>query len=75
MDSTQVMIHVRFAPDGTVMEIGERPGGVAPQACFAHLSRNTQNCYQALSGGRGIFRLTREQVESLKQPYAVKESA
>lgn len=75
MDSIQVLIHVRFAPDGTVMEIGERPKGVAAQEWFGHLSRNTQNSYQVLSGGRGIFRLTREQVDGLKQPWLAKESA
>lgn len=73
MDSIQVLIHVRFAPDGTVMEIGERPKEVAAQEWFGHLSRNTQNSYQVLSGGRGIFRLTREQMENLKQPWQAKE--
>ena len=29
--STDVMIHVRFAPDGTVTEIGERPAGCTAQ--------------------------------------------
>jgi len=51
------------------MEIGERPSGATAQEWFAHLSRNTQNCYQVLAGGRGIFRLNREQVEGLKQPW------
>jgi hypothetical protein len=74
MDSNQIMIHVRFAPDGTVTEIGERPTGITAQEWFNHLSRNTQNGYQALSGGRGIFRLPREQVEACKRLSAVKES-
>ncbi|MEW6682492.1 MAG: hypothetical protein AB1451_06165 [Nitrospirota bacterium] len=75
MDSNQIMIHVRFAPDGTVKEIGERPPGITAQEWFNHLSRNTQNCYQIFSGGRGIFRLTREQVEACKGLSAVKEPA
>ena len=65
-----VMIHVRFAIDGTVMEIGERPSGATAQEWFNHLSRSTQNSYQALSGGRGLFRLDRTTVDGLKEPFA-----
>lgn len=69
------IIHVRFAPDGTVMEIGERPKEATPQEWFNHLSRNTQHCYQSFLGGRGIFRLPREQIAALQQPWQTKESA
>ena len=75
MDSNLKIIHVRFAPDGTVTEIGERPKGATAQEWFSHLSRNTQNSYQTLTGGRGIFRLTGEQVEGLKTSCQVKEPA
>jgi hypothetical protein len=60
------LIHLRFNPNGTVSEIGERPSGVDAQAWFNFLSRNTLNKYQALSGGRGMFRLPREQINALK---------
>ena len=30
MESASVMIHVRFAPNGTVIEISERPPGFEP---------------------------------------------
>lgn len=66
MNGELVMIHVRFAPNGTVMEIGERPSGASAQDWFNLLSRNTQNVYQALSGGRGLFRLPRAQVSTLQ---------
>lgn len=62
----ECMIHLRFNPDGTVCEIGERPADVNPHEWFKYLSRHTQNRYQALSGGRGLFRLPRPQVEELK---------
>ena len=75
MDSNLKIIHVRFAPDGTVTEIGERPKEATPQVWFSHLSRNTQNSYQTLTGGRGIFRLTGEEVEGLKKSCQVKEPA
>ncbi len=62
-----VMIHVRFNNDGSVMEIGERPSAASAQAWFNHLSRSTHDCYEALSGGRGIFRVAREKVDELKK--------
>jgi hypothetical protein len=66
MSQTQVVIHVRFAPDGSVTEIGERPLSVGAQEWFNRLSVNAGNAYQSLSGGRGVFRLAREQVDTLK---------
>ncbi|MGA7656158.1 MAG: hypothetical protein WBV25_05630 [Methylocella sp.] len=66
MDSANVMIHVRFAPNGTVIEISERPPGVSPQDWFNTLCDKAGMEYQALSGGRGVFRLTRTVVDALK---------
>ena len=60
------LIHVRFNPDGTVLEIGERPKGVVAQTWFKYLSQHTCNCYQALAGGRGMFRLPRLDVDAMK---------
>jgi hypothetical protein len=59
------MIHVRFSPDGTVTEIGERPAGTKPQDWFDHLSRTAGNRYQTLSGGRGLFRLPGGDLDTL----------
>ena len=66
MDTTQTMIHVRFSPDGSVTEIGERPPALSPQAWFNRLSEKAGMSYQPLSGGRGLFRLPRADVELLK---------
>jgi hypothetical protein len=66
MDKDEVMIHVRFAPNGTVTEIGERPSALSAQEWFNLLTSATQDNYQTLSGGRAIFRLPRAQVEQLK---------
>lgn len=66
MTEATTIIHLRFNNDGSVAEIGERPAGVKPQAWFKFLSNNTQDAYQALSGGRGMFRLPKTQVETLK---------
>ena len=56
MSSDIVMLHVRFAPDGGVVEISERPTPNSAQAWFDWVSLNAPDAYQALSGGRGVFR-------------------
>jgi len=60
------MIHVRFASDGTVAEISERPAPLSPQQWFNELSDAAPTVYQALAGGRGIFRLAKSQIESIR---------
>jgi hypothetical protein len=66
MESENVIIHVRFAPNAAVVEIGDRPTELSPQDWFFFLSENAGNTYQPLSGGRGVFRLTRQDVDALK---------
>ena len=63
MSEVQVVIHVRFAPDGSVTEIGERPASLSAQEWFNRLSLDPANAYQSLSGGRGVFRIERGRVE------------
>lgn len=70
MDTQGVIIHARSAPNGTVVEISERPAGLTPQQWFNFLSENAGDVYQTLAGGRGVFRLTRERVDRLKQAAA-----
>ena len=70
MSEVEVMIHARFAPDGSVMEIGERPAALTAQQWFNALSQKAATHYQALSGGRGLFRLSRAEVEALKTATA-----
>ena len=69
MNQQNVIVHARFAPNGTVVEISERPGGLTPQEWFNVLSEKT-DAYQALAGGRGVFRLTRQVIDALKQETA-----
>lgn len=66
MAPDRVMIHVRFSPDGSVIEIGERPAGSTPQQWFDLLSRTASSAFQPLSGGRGLFRLPRAEIDGLK---------
>jgi hypothetical protein len=64
--SDTTVIHVRFAPDGSVTEIGERPTSLTAQEWFNRLSDKAAASYRSLSGGRGVFRLERAQIETLK---------
>lgn len=67
METQNALIHARFAPNGTVVEISERPPALSPQDWFNFLSEKVGGTsYQALSGGRGIFRLTKDQIDALK---------
>jgi hypothetical protein len=66
MESQSVLIHVRFAPNGVVVEISERPPALSPQEWFNGLCDNASDVYQPLAGGRGLFRLTRAVVDVLK---------
>ena len=66
MESQNVIIHLRFAPNGTVVEISERPTAFTPQQWFDLLSDRCGDAYQPFSGGRGVFRLTRDVIDRLK---------
>lgn len=66
MENQSVLIHARFAPNGAVVEISERPAAQSPQQWFDYLSDHAGNAYQALAGGRGVFRLTRAAIDALK---------
>jgi len=70
METHNVVLHARFAPNGTVVEISERPQGVSPQDWFNFLSDKAGDVYQTLAGGRGVFRLTRAELDALKQAAA-----
>lgn len=65
MANDNVMIHVRFSPNGTVVEIGERPPALGPQDWFNLLSGKAGTRYQTFSGGRGVFLLPRGDIDAL----------
>lgn len=69
MEPQKVLIHLRFAPDASVVEISERPKSLTPQEWFNVLSEKAGNAYQALSGGRGVFRLTTDELGAFKAEY------
>jgi hypothetical protein len=71
MATDKVLVHVRFAPNGTVVEIGERPPALSPQQWFDFLSNKSGDVYQALAGGRGVFRVPADAIDALKGEVAV----
>lgn len=61
-----VLIHVRFNNDGSVLEIQDRPTSLTPEQWFTKLSEKAANSFQALTGGRGVFRVPADDVTALK---------
>jgi hypothetical protein len=66
------MIHVAFSNDGSVIKISGCPEGVGAQDWFNFLSRKTWDRYESLSGGRGVFRVEKEEIETLAGEVAGK---
>jgi hypothetical protein len=66
MANDKLILHVRFAPDGTVAEIAERPAGLDAQLWFKKLTETAGSTFETLSGGRGLFRLTRDEIAAIK---------
>ncbi|MFG1478626.1 hypothetical protein V5F53_08135 [Xanthobacter sp. V4C-4] len=53
----EVLIHVRFQPNADVWTIDGCPEGVSPKAWYERLLAGASVHYQALSNGRGFFRI------------------
>ena len=70
MDTSAILIHVTFAPDGTVVTISSKPEAAGAQQWFNFLTRHTTDCYQALSGGRGVFKVPAAQLHDLQSACA-----
>jgi hypothetical protein len=66
MSDSDVLVHVRFAPNGDVTEIGERPGSTPAQRWFNYLTEKAGEQFQPLSGGRGLFRVQPELLAQFK---------
>ncbi len=66
MSEAPVLIHVRFAANGEVSVIGEKPATISEQEWFKRLNNKAGDVYQPLAGGRGVFRLARARLDALK---------
>jgi hypothetical protein len=63
MATSEVVIHARYAPDGTCTEIGERPAALSPQDWYTYLYATVGETAQPLAGGRLIFRVPASDLE------------
>jgi hypothetical protein len=66
MGTSEIVIHARYAQDGSVSEISERPEGLSAQEWFNLLCVKVPNAAHALSGGRIIFRVDAAELQTLK---------
>ncbi|UGA42084.1 hypothetical protein HU230_0027585 [Bradyrhizobium quebecense] len=73
MNSQQVIVHVRFAPNGRVVQISERPAKLTPNQWFDVLNARASSSYRPIARGRGVFRLTRTAIETFKQETTRRE--
>ena len=55
MESQSVLIHVRFAPNGSVVEISERPTALSPQEWFNFLSDKAATSTSRLPAAAACF--------------------
>lgn len=59
------LIHVRFQPDGSIGHITDRPAHLSDDQWFKLLCSAIGHKYHARAGGRGFFRTTRDEIQSI----------
>ncbi len=60
-----VLVHVRYRPDGEIFSIGEKPERLSEGQWLKHLLATASPYYQTLAGGRGFFRIPRQAFAAL----------
>jgi hypothetical protein len=63
-----VLVHVRFRPDGSIGHITDLPAHLSADEWFTLLCSGIGDKYHARAGGRGFFRTTRLELESIGAP-------
>jgi hypothetical protein len=61
----EVLIHVRFYPNGEISTIDACPDQLSSRAWFERLGSAATRHYQTLAGGRGFFRIPRSTFDSI----------
>jgi hypothetical protein len=61
----EVLIHVRFHPNGLVNTIDQCPETLSLQDWFYRLCYAAPANYQVFAGGRGVFRMQRSSFEAI----------
>jgi hypothetical protein len=59
----EVVVNVRFQPNGLVLHINNKPQDMGDQEWFDRLCRVASTNFMALSGGRGAFRIPGDQFQ------------
>lgn len=67
-DSNPVLIHIRFRPDGSILHITDLPDHLSEDEWFKLLCSAIGGKYHTRAGGRGFFRTTRLELESISNP-------
>ncbi len=65
-ESASVLLHVRFRPDASILQIDECPEDLSIDSWFKRLSARAGDKYATRAGGRGFFRLSRMELDALK---------
>lgn len=63
-----ILVHVRFRPDGSIGHITDLPAHLSADEWFKLLCSGIGDKYHARAGGRGFFRTTRLELESMSTP-------
>ena len=66
LNSATVLLHVRFRPDTTILDIDECPVEMTKEEWFKRLCARAGGKFATRAGGRGFFRLTHVELETLK---------
>jgi hypothetical protein len=61
----EVVVDVRFHPNGLVNTINHRPENLSPQGWFDRLCHADPKAYRALSGGRGTFLFSHNEFDAI----------
>ena len=66
LNSATLLLHVRFRPDTTILNIDECPAEMTNEEWFKRLCARAGGKFATRAGGRGFFRLTHVELEALK---------
>ena len=66
LNSATILLHVRFRPDAAILNIDECPAEMTNEEWFKRLCARAGGKFATRAGGRGFFRLTHVELETLK---------
>jgi len=63
--SHDVLLHVRYSPDASIFFIDSCPSCLSSDDWLKLLLAEASDCYRALAGGRGFFRIPSERFSAI----------